>query len=96
MKRNQIIKRINQLTFTSSKSRGPTPRLYEDSSFQNAFTDAIMEVGENGSRVHKLLNSQGYKISYKQCQEYMRRIFGTYPETGRPPKYLKEERRITV
>ena len=96
MKRKQIVERINKLIKESFDSRGPTPKLYTDANFQRAFVDAIIEVGENGGRVHKLLNSQGHKISYKQCQEYMRRIFGTYPVTGRPPKYLKEERRRTA
>lgn len=68
---------------------GPMSRLF-DSQFQQAFIKAIIQCGDNGSKIQKFMNENGHALSYKQAHVYMRRLFGTYPVTGRPPKYLSD------
>ena len=95
MKKAKIEQRINELIKESENNRGPKPKLF-DEPFRIAFVEAVLNLGDNGKQVHDLLNSRGFFISYKQCHEYMRRLFGTYPETGRPPKYMRETQRRVI
>lgn len=64
--------------------------------FKAHFIDAIMECGDNGSQVYALLNAKKISVSYKTIHDYMRRLFGSYKQMGRPPKYFRKGERRRV
>ncbi len=93
IKLSEVKRRIKKLEKASKKRRGPKSRLFEPV-FQEAFLEAILLCGDNGYRIHEYLTEQKQvEVSYKATMEYLRWIFGTYPGTGRPPKYLTKARR---
>lgn len=71
------------------KEGRPGPRLrIQNPQYRQALINAILQHGSNGSQVYKTLCAQGLNMmTYKQVQVYMRRLFGSYEEVGRPAKY---------
>lgn len=86
--KEQIEQKIQELE-KKGRGGGPSPKLF-DPKFRKAFVAAILAEGDNGSRIQKYMNRKGFILSYKQTHVYMRKLFGTYQSTGRPPKYRKD------
>jgi hypothetical protein len=88
-KANQLKKILKDL---EPGTRGPGALLH-NKDFQKYLVQAVEKCGDNGARVHKYLLENYGHISYRTIHRYIRQLFGTYPVTGRPPKYLQTSKR---
>lgn len=85
----EVRDKIDDLKRKNEFQRGRKSRLF-DRDFCKILIDAIKEYNDNGYKIFYYLRNHGIKISYKQAQDYVKKIFGSFSQRGRPAKFLGE------
>jgi hypothetical protein len=91
IKSSEVLKRIRKSEKDFKDSTGLPALLYSDAKFQKILAKAIEVHGTNGSKVYQEVRDKGIVLTKKQIQVYLRRLFGSYNQKGRPPKYLERD-----